>query len=83
MKLYLIKIPPIYQQFDLESIQLFTLYKWYDGELTPTLYDPQTLQPAPKSYIVKCNNGNFAKVDCEYFMTLEEWRELKLKELEI
>ena len=43
--------------------EVLTANNWYDGELTPTIYDPQTLQPAKPSYIVKCNDGKFRKVD--------------------
>jgi hypothetical protein len=70
---------------------LLTINKWYEGNLTPllrsalnrTIYDPQTLQPVPPSYIVRCNDGKYRKVDAEYFLTIEDWREKKLKELEI
>ena len=47
MKLYLTKIPP----FGYNSEELFTVGKWYEGDLVPTIYDPQTLKPAPASYI--------------------------------
>ena len=62
---------------------LLTINKWYEGDLTPTIYDPQTLQPVPPSYIVRCNDGKYRKVYAEYFLTIEDWREKKLKELEI
>jgi len=35
------------------------------------------------SYIVRCNDGKYRKVYAEYFLTIEDWREKKLKELEI
>lgn len=76
MKLYLTKLP-----FDYNSSELFTVGKCYEGDLTPIMYDPQTLQPAPPSYIVKCNDGNFRKVNCEYFITLEEFRERQLNKI--
>lgn len=79
MKLYLIKMPP----FGYDSGELFTINKWYEGDLTPTTYDPQTLQPAIPSYIVKCNDGNYRKVGSGYFITKEEWRERQLNELGI
>jgi len=47
------------------------------------MYDPQTLQPISPSYVVKCNDGFIRKVDAEYFITQEEWRERKLNELNI
>jgi len=96
MKLYLTKLPPFgyygkygpFGSLDLFSTEgteneLFTVGKWYEGELTPTIYDPQTLQPAPASYVVQCNDGNYRKVSHEYFITLEEWRERQLNELGI
>jgi hypothetical protein len=79
MKLYLIKMPP----FGYDSGELFTINKWYEGDLTPTMYDPQTLQPAMPSYVVGCDDGFIRKVDAEYFITKEEWRERRLNELGI
>ena len=92
MKLYLTKLPPFgyYGKYggslDLFSTEgteneLFTVGKWYEGELVPTIYDPQTLQPAPASYIVNCNDGYNRKIDALYFITLEEWRERQLNKL--
>jgi hypothetical protein len=84
LKLYLIKLPPFgHQEYPYSLPELFTINKWYEGDLTPTMYDPQTLKPAPPSYVVRCNDGNYRKVDVEYFITLEEFRENKLKELGI
>jgi hypothetical protein len=65
------------------SEELFTVGKCYDGDLVPTIYDPQTLQPAPASYVVRCDDGYNRKVDALYFITLEEWRQKKLEELGI
>ncbi len=77
MKLYLTKLPP----FGYNSEELFTVGEWYEGELTPTIYDPQTLKPAPPAYIVRCNDANYRKVDCVYFITLEEFRERQLNKI--
>ncbi len=77
MKLYLTKLPP----FGYNSEELFTVGNWYEGDLVPTIYDPQTLQPAPASYIVNCNDGYNRKIDALYFITLEEWRERQLNKL--
>ena len=57
--------------------------KMYECELTPTIYDPMTLQPAKPSYEVKCEDGKFRKYDTEHFIDIQEVRELKLKELGI
>ena len=78
MKIYLIKIPP----FGDDSSEFFTVGGCYDGDLVPTIYD-KNLQPLPPSYIVSCNDGYWRKVGAEYFITLEEWREIKLNELGI
>ena len=76
MRIYLIK------QFSDESWnEVLPVNNSYEGELTPTIYNPQTLQPAPPSYIVKCNDGKFRKVDGEYFLTEEEWRERQLNQI--
>lgn len=83
MKLYLIKMPP----FGLNSDELFTINKWYDGDLTPqkvqeiqNIFNPTTFK---FFYVVKCNDGFIRKVDAEYFITQEEWRERQLNELGI
>lgn len=55
--------------------------KIYDGELTPTMYDPNTFQPAKPHYIIKCDDGKFRKFMAEHFITLEEWREKQLEKL--
>ena len=76
MRIYLIK------QFSDESWnEVLPVNNWYEGELTPTIYNTQTLQPAPPSYIVKCSDGKFRKVGGEYFLTKEEWREKQLNQI--
>ena len=55
--------------------------KIYDGELTPTMYDPNTFQPAKPHYIIKCDDGKFRKFMAEHFITLEEWREKQLDKI--
>ena len=55
--------------------------KIYEGDLTPTIYDPQTLKPSEPFYIVKCDDGKYRKFMAEYFLTLEEWRELQLNKI--
>jgi len=77
MKIVLIKIPP----FGHMSEDLFTIGNVYSGELSPKLYDPNTLVLKPPAYIVKCNDGKLRKVEAEFFITLEEWREIKLKQI--
>jgi hypothetical protein len=55
--------------------------KMYECELTPTIYDPTTLNPAKPSYVVKCEDGKFRKYDAKHFKDIQEVREDKLKEL--
>ncbi len=55
----------------------------YECELTPTMYDPTTLQPSEPYYIVTCEDGKFRKYAAEHFRDIVEWREEKLKELGI
>lgn len=57
--------------------------KMYECELTPTMYDPNTFQPAAASYIVTCEDGKFRKYDVEHFRDIVEVRVDKLKELGI
>lgn len=76
MKIYLIK-----SFLDKSWNEILTLNKCYEGELTPIIYDPNTFQKTSPSYIVKCNDGKFRKVDTEYFITQEEWREQQLNKI--
>jgi hypothetical protein len=76
MKIYLIK-----EFWDESWKEVLPVNNWYEGYLTPTIYDPQTLQPVPPSYIIKCSDGNVRKVGGEYFITQEEWRERQLNQI--
>ena len=78
LKLYLIKMPP----FGYDSGEFFTINKWYDCDLTPIIYNPTTLE-GKRCYVVICDDGYTRKVDIEYFITQEEFRENQLKELGI
>ena len=55
--------------------------KIYEGDFTPTIYDPQTLRPSEPSYIIKCDDGKYRKFMVEHFLTLEEWREQQLNKI--
>ena len=77
MKIYLVKLPP----FGEDSDKFFTVGKIYDGDLSLTMYDPNTLQPAPATYLVKCDGGYLRKVDAEYFITVDEWRQIQLDKI--
>jgi hypothetical protein len=79
MKILLIKPMPYYWQND----ECLTLNNWYEGNLTPTIYDPNTYLPVSPSYIVICNDGKLRKFDSELFITQEELRNKKLAELGI
>lgn len=76
MRIYLIK-----EFWDESWKEVLPVNNWYDGDLTPTIYDPQTLQPSPPAYIIKCSDGNFRKVDADHFLTKEEWRERQLNQI--
>lgn len=76
-KLKLVKLPP----FGYNSYELFTVGEIYEGDLCPVEYDPQTLQPVPPSYVVRCNDGKFRKVGGEYFITLDKWREEQINKI--
>jgi hypothetical protein len=58
--------------FGLNSDELFTINKWYDGDLKTSFF-----------YVVGCDDGFIRKVGTEYFITQEEYREIKLNELDI
>ena len=76
MRIYLIK-----EFWDESWKEVLPVNNWYEGELTPTIYDPQTLQPASPHYIVKCSDGKFRKAGAEYFLTEQEWRERQLNKI--
>jgi hypothetical protein len=79
MKIYLIKE---FKEFPYESWdEILTVNSWYYGDLVPIMYDPQTLQPAPPVYIIKCNDGKFRKVSSEYFITEQEKRDKTIDNL--
>ena len=63
--------------------QILIMGNMYECELTPTIYDPMTFQPAKPSYVVRCEDGKFRKYDAEHFRDMQEVREEKLKELGI
>ncbi len=52
--------------------------KFYQGDLTPVMYHPNTFQPVEPSYIIKCDDGKLRKMDCKHFITLEDWRSQRL-----
>jgi hypothetical protein len=54
---------------------------FYLGEKTPRIYDPITFEEVEESYIIKCLDNKFRKVPASYFITVEELRESKIKEL--
>lgn len=62
--------------------QKFHLKKgnFYYGELTPTIYDPEILKEVPESYIIKCNDNKFRKLESSCFLTMEEYREMVINE---
>jgi hypothetical protein len=54
---------------------------FYECELTPVIYDPVTLKPVAPSYVIKCDDGKFRKMDAKHFMTLEEFREQQINKI--
>jgi hypothetical protein len=55
--------------------------KIYEGDFTPTTYDPQTLKQSEPYYIVKCDGGKYRKFMAKHFLTLEEWRDSQLNKI--
>lgn len=58
-----------------------TVGNWYEGDLTPTIYNPSTLEPAGPAYIIMCDDGRMRKINAEFFITIDELREKKLNEI--
>jgi hypothetical protein len=75
--------------FGYDSGEFFTINKWYEGDLTPIIYNlialtrAETTLEGKQGYVVICDDGYTRKVDIEYFITQEEWRERRLNELDI
>lgn len=78
MKLILITDPQLVIPMGLTPDTYLSKGKVYEGDFTPTMYDPNTFQPVDPSYIIKCDDGKFRKFGAKHFMTLEEWRETQL-----
>jgi len=56
---------------------------FYLGEETPVIYDPITYKEVEKSYVIKCLDNKYRKVSAHNFITVEELRDSKIKELGI
>ena len=80
VKLYLKEIP---HRYGIILDAYLNIGNIYEGQLCPTTYDPYTLQPAPPSYVIKCNDGKYRKVDSNFLITFEEMRNEKLNDLGI
>ena len=81
MKLILVTDPELVIPMGLTPDTYLTKGKVYEGDLTPTMYDPKTLQPTDPSYIVKCDDGKLRKFEAKHFITLEEWRQTQLDKI--
>lgn len=55
-----------------------TYGKVYDVEPTPIIYNPNTFEPAPPEYIVKCDDNLFRKLEAKHFISVEDERNRKL-----
>lgn len=53
---------------------------WYHAERSITTYDPITFDPI-FYYIITCDDGLCRKFDVIKFITLDEWRENRLRSL--
>lgn len=52
----------------------------YEVTETPRMYDPHTFQPI-KGYIVTTPDNKTFKVNIDLFMTIEEFRDIKLNKI--
>ena len=62
----------------LTYIPLLTVGKCYEAATVifgNLLYDPN------RYYLITCDDGYTRKFPCDYFITLEEWRDLQLEKL--
>ncbi len=66
---------------DLCITKKLTPGKWYQGDLTPTMYDINTYNPVEPHYVVVCDDGKLRKVEAKWFITLEDWRENKINKV--
>lgn len=81
MKLILITDVELVIPMGLRPDTYLTKGKVYQGDLTPTMYDPNTLHPVDPSYVVKCDDGKLRKFEAKHFMVIEEWREKQLDKI--
>jgi hypothetical protein len=66
----------VYLKVDLPPKMMLTKGEFYDVELGPQIYNPQTLEPAPLIYIVLCDDGKWRKCGADNFLKLQEAREM-------
>ena len=64
----------------LTYIPLLTVGKCYEATFTPLLYDPNTFE-AVRYYLITCDDGYTRKFPCDYYITLEDYRDLQLEKL--
>lgn len=55
-------------------------YEDFEVTETPRMYDPHTFQPI-KGYIVTTPDNKTFKVNIDLFMTIEEFRDIKLNKI--
>jgi hypothetical protein len=53
---------------------------WYFAYESPIIYDQQTFVQI-KYYIIECDDGKTRKFDMNKFITMDEWRENRLRSL--
>jgi len=53
----------------------------YYGVVAPTMYDPNTLRPTARYYVVTCENGKSYKFLLSFFEDLGEYRTARLKDI--
>lgn len=61
-------------------IPLLTVGECYEVTFTPLMYDTNTFE-AVRYYIITCDDGYAREFPLDYFITLEDYRDLQLEKL--
>ena len=68
--------------YSVAMLSLLTVGKCYEVTFAPLLYDPKTGEAeAVRYYIIYCDDGYARKFPMNYFITLEEYRDLQLEKI--
>lgn len=80
MKVVCIKKYGDYDKFPISMGKIYDLFE------LPIIHDPQTLQPCPQGYIIKCDDNMSRRInnlELDHFMKIEDYRNNRLESIGI